>query len=68
MGRTMGLEPTTFGTTTRRSNLLSYVRRKTEVIIAEARAFYNSFSCVSKSRTAKPRWLTASFWGPVISA
>ena len=37
----MGLEPTAFGTTTRRSNQLSYIRRKTEVIIAEILPHYN---------------------------
>ena len=34
MGRVMGIEPTTFWTTIRRSNQLSYTRRKTGVIIA----------------------------------
>jgi hypothetical protein len=46
MGRTMGLEPTASGTTTRRSNQLSYVRRKTEVIIAKISSLYNSFKGV----------------------
>jgi hypothetical protein len=33
MGRVMGIKPTTFGTTTRRSNQLSYTRHITGVII-----------------------------------
>ena len=45
----MGLEPTASGTTTRRSNQLSYVRRKTEVIIAKISSLYNSFDGVCQA-------------------
>jgi hypothetical protein len=38
MGRMMGLEPTAFGTTTRRSNQLSYIRH----ILAKNRGDYTS--------------------------
>lgn len=42
----MGIEPTTFGTTTRRSNQMSYTRQsayKTEVIIEVFEGIYNSY-------------------------
>lgn len=42
----MGLEPTAFGTTTRRSNQLSYTRHKTEVIISYNGFFYKSLTTV----------------------
>ena len=53
----MGIEPTTFGTTTRRSNQLSYIRHIPYVVCSFSEQLVRASSAYSSLRALQPSYI-----------